>query len=183
MNLSQTYMEKTNLAAPLYLNTAADKQRFDLDVVIKNFCIWYEQALAEKNLQLTTNISSNIPRICKGNNYLVKYLFSEVGNYSLQFLKTGNVFLEVKAEQIAGRRYAIHFTINHSGEGIPLAKEKELFQQLPEQSKKNDFRLRSTNLYYAKMIAEILGGDIKIENRPVFGTRYLVEIRLLRIAN
>ena len=110
-------------------------------------------------------------------------LFSEVGNYSLQFLKTGNVFLEVKAEQIAGRRYAIHFTINHSGEGIPLAKEKELFQQLPEQSKKNDFRLRSANLYYAKMIAEILGGDIKIENRPVFGTRYLVEIRLLRIAN
>ncbi len=183
MNLSQTYMEKTNLATPLCLNPAAGKQRFDLVVVIKNFCIWYEQVLAEKNLQLATDISSNLPRICKGNTFLVKYIFSEIGTYSLQFLKTGNVFLEVKAEQIAGHRYAIHFTIDHSGDGIPLAKEKELFQQLPAQSKRNDFRLRSANLYYAKMIARILGGDIRIENRPGFGTRYLVEIRLLRIAS
>ncbi len=176
------YMKKTKSAIPLCLNTAADNQRFDLVVLINNFYTWYEQVLTEKNLQLTANISSNIPRTCRGNKFLVKYIFSEMGNYSLLFLRTAKVLLEVEAEQIAGRRYAIHFTIDHSGDGIPLKKEKELFQQLPAQSERNDFRLRSANLYYAKMIAGILGGDIRIENKPGIGTQYKVEIRLLSTA-
>jgi hypothetical protein len=179
MNLLQTYMEIPNQANPLYLNTVSGKQRFDLIVLINNFCIWYAQVLSEKNLQLTSNISSKIPRTWLGNRFLVKYIFSETGNNSLQYLQAGKVFLEVEEEQLAGRRYAIHFTITHSGDSIPLIKEIALFQPFTAQSGKNGFRLRSTNLHYARMIARILGGNIRVDNRPGFGTRYLVEIRLL----
>ncbi len=182
MNVLQTYMEKTNQATLPCLDKVSDEQCFDLMVLINNFCIWYEQVLAEKNLQLTTKISASIPKMWLGDRLLVKYIFSETGNNSLKYLGTGEVFLEVEAEQLAGRRYAIHFTITHSGDTIPLTKEKEFFQPFAAQRDKNGFKLRSTNLYYARMTARTLGGDIRIENRPGFGTRYLAGISLLTTA-
>ncbi len=179
MAFMQTYMEKLDIAPPLYLKTVSDGQGFDMITLIENFCTWYEQALAARELQLTTKISSQIPRYCLGNRRFVKHIFSETGKNSLLYLGAGRVLLEVEAVQLAGRRHAIYLTITFSGNGIPLIKEKTLFQPSSSQSGENSFRLRSANLYYARMIARILGGDIRIANELGFGTRYQVEIRLL----
>ncbi len=181
MAMMLTLMKKTNRSTPPYFNTLSDGQRFDIHALINDFSVWYEQVLAARDLHLTTRISSQIPRHWLGNGTLIKHIFSEMGNNSLLYIGAGRVLLEVSAEQLAGRRYAICFTLTLSGNGIPLTKEAELFRPSTELSSKNGFRLRSANLYYARMIARILGGDIRIKNRPGFGTQYQVEIRLLNI--
>jgi len=174
----QTYMEKTYQAAPPLPDIDSDRQRFDIIELINKFCKWYEQVLAERNLQLTIKIGSDIPRYFLGNQLLVKHIFFEPGKNSLLYLGPGEVFLEMGSEKLAGRRYAIYQTIAFSGNGIPWDKEKELFQPA-RFSDRDGLRFRSTNLYYARMIAGILGGDIRLENSVGFGTRYQVEIRLL----
>jgi hypothetical protein len=171
-------MEKTYQEPPPLPDIDSGRQQFDIIELINKFHKWYEQVLGERNLQLTTKIGTNIPRYFLGNQLLVKHIFFEPGKNSLLYLGPGEVFLEFNSEKLAGRRYAIYQTINISGKGIPRDKEKELFQPT-RLSGREGFRFRSANLYYARMIAGILGGDIRIENRLGGSTRYQIEIRLL----
>lgn len=174
--------EKINPAPAPPVVAALTRQQFDLLALTNNFCSWYKRVLAERNLQLRTKISDAIPRYFFGNPLLTRHLFFATARNSLLYLGAGGVFLEIEPEQLAGRRYAIHFNITSPGNGMPPAKEKDLFQPSPEQSKqtaRDNFSSRSANLYYAKVIATILGGGIRVENRYGFGTRYQVNVRLL----
>jgi K+-sensing histidine kinase KdpD len=105
-----------------------------------------------------------------------------LGQNSLLYLGHNEVILEIISKQLAGRRYEISFTITLFGGGIPSNKEKELFQPSSRQPDTEKFRSRSANLYYARMIAGILGGNIQIDNRLGSGTRYQANLRLLSIS-
>ena len=180
MTTMQTYMEKTNRKAPFPPNFDSDKQRFDIMRLIDEFCSWYKQVLAARNLPLKIKIDSGIPQYFFGNQLLTRHIFFEPGKNSLLYLNADEeVFLEIDSEQLAGRRHAIHLNIDCTGTRIPWDKEKELFQPI-RFSNGDVIKLRSTNLYYARMIARILGGDIHIDNRSGFCTRYQVEVRLMR---
>jgi signal transduction histidine kinase len=152
-------------------------------LLIHNFCSWYEQALSKKELQLRTQISPEIPRYFLGNQILPKHIFFELGQNSLLYLGHNEVILEIISKQLAGRRYEISFTITLFGGGIPSDKEKELFQPISRQPDREKFRSRSANLYYARMIAGILGGDIHIDNKLGSGTRYQANLRLLNVSD
>ena len=159
------------------------RQQFDLLALIQNFCSWYKQVLADRNLQLRTKISDGIPRYFFGNPLLMRHLFFATARNSLLYHGATEAFLEIEPEQLAGRRYAIHFNITSPGKGMPPAKEKDLFQPSPgparQTTARDGFSSRSANLYYAGVIATILGGGIRVENRFGFGTRYQVNVRLL----
>ena len=158
------------------------RQQFDLPALITAFCSWYKQVLAERDLQLKTKISDGIPRYFFGNPLLTRHLLFATARNSLLYLGTGTIYLEIEPEQLAGRRYEIHVNITSPGKGMPPAKEKDLFQPSPEQAKqtaRDNFSSRSANLYYAGVIATILGGGIRVENKFGFGTRYQVNVRLL----
>jgi signal transduction histidine kinase len=179
----QTYMKNTMQAASPLPDFDSGRQQFDMILLIHNFCSWYEQALNKKELQLRTQISPEIPRYFLGNLILAKHIFFEVGQNSLLYLGRNEVLLEVTSKQLAGRRHEIAFTTTLFGGGIPSDKEKELFQPSSRQPYREGFRSRSTNLYYARMIAGVLGGDIRIDNKIGSGTRYQVKIRLLVISD
>lgn len=178
----QIHREKSNSVPVPSVDAGLARQQFDLLALINNFCGWYKQVLAERNLQLRTKISDVIPRYFFGNPLLTRHLFFATARNSLLYLGAGGVFLEIEPEQLAGRRYAIHFNITSPGKGMPPAKEKDLFQPSPGQARqpaRDGFSSRSANLYYALVIAGILGGGIRVENRFGFGTRYQVNVRLL----
>jgi len=181
----QIQREKTNPATLPSAAAAPARQLFDLPALITTFCSWYKQVLAEKNLQLRTKIGEAMPRFFFGNPLLTRHLFFATARNSLLYLSSGEVFLEIEPKQLAGHRYAIYVTITSRGKGMPPARERELFQpcqpslRLKKQSARSGFRSRSANLYYASMIATILGGGIRVENRFGSGTRYRVNVQLL----
>lgn len=177
----QTHMKNTMQAATPLPDFDSGRQQFDIIFLIHNFCSWYTQALNEKDLQLRTQIDPEIPRYFLGNQILPKHIFFELAQNSLLYLGRNEVLLEIDSKQLAGRRYEISFTITLFGGGIPSDKEKELFQPSSRQPDREGFRSRSKNLYYARMIARVLGGDIRIDNKLGSGTRYEVKIRLLSI--
>jgi light-regulated signal transduction histidine kinase (bacteriophytochrome) len=179
----QTYMKNTMQAASPLPDFDSGRQQFDMILLLHSFCSWYEQALNKKELQLRTQISPEIPRYFLGNQILPKHIFFELGQNSLLYIGRNEVLLEVTSKQLAGRRYEISFTITLFGGGIPANKEKELFQPSSRQPDTEGFRSRSTNLYYARMIARVLGGDIRIDNKLGSGTRYEVNLRLLSISD
>jgi signal transduction histidine kinase len=182
INDVQTTKEKTNPATLPLAAAGPARQQFDLPALITTFCSWYKQVLAERNLQLKTKISEAMPRFVFGNPLLTRHLFFATARNSLLYLGSSDVFLEIEPKQLAGHRYAIYVTITSCGKGMPPAREQELFQpslRQKKQSARGGFQSRSANLYYASMIAGILGGSLRVENRFGLGTRYQVNVRLL----
>jgi signal transduction histidine kinase len=177
----QTSMKNTMQAASPLPDFDSGRQQFDIMILIHNFCSWYEQALIKRDVRLRTQISNEMPGLFLGNQIFPKHIFFELGQNSLLYLGRDEVLLEVASKQLAGRRHEISFSITLFGDGIPLDKEKELFQPSGKQPDSEGFRSRSINLYYARMVARVLGGDILIDNKLGAGTRYLVRIRLLSI--
>ncbi|MGB3226270.1 MAG: ATP-binding protein [Desulforhopalus sp.] len=174
-------MKNTMQAATPLPEFDSGRQQIDMIFLIHTFCKWYTQALNEKDHQLRTQISPEIPRYFLGNQILLKHIFFELGQNSLFYLGRNEVLLEVDSKRLAGRRYEISFTITLFGGGIPTDKEMELFHPSTRQPDREGFRSRSKNLYYARMIARVLGGDIRIDNKLGSGTRYEAIIRLLSI--
>lgn len=174
-------MESIMRAGPSRLESGLIGQSFDIIALIDDFRTWYSRTLPNRDQQLTAQISAEIPRCFRGNQFLVKHLFFATGKNSLLYVGAGMALLEVKAEQLGGSCYIISFTLTLSGKGMPLNKEKELFRSTVIDPEGDDFSLRCTNLYYARMIARRFGGDIRILNDVGFGTRYRIEIHLSNI--
>ncbi len=178
----QIYMEKIKQAPLLDLEIDLDRHKFDIRILFAEFCSWYTEMLAAKDLQLTTDISGVMPRYFCGNQILVRRLFFEIGKISLLYIGRGSAFITFRAEQLTGRRYTIVFTITViGGNGIPPSREQGLFQPFNTRSDQDGFSLRSTNLYYARMIAQIYGGDIQVENMLEVGTKYQAILHPLMI--
>lgn len=182
MTYVQIEREKTNPATLPSAAAGPARQQFDLPALITAFCNWYKQVLVARNLRLRTKISEAIPRYFFGNPLLTRHLFFATARNSLLYLGADEVFLEIESEQLAGHRHAIYLTITSHGTGMPPAREQELFQPSPRQKKHSarcDFQSRSANLYYASMIATLLGGGVRVDNSFGSGIRYQLNFRLL----
>lgn len=177
----QTSVQKTHRTGAPCLETRSDRHSFDIIALFSEFCSWYSRFLVGGDLQVTTEISTKTPQYFKGNYSLIKHLLFETGKNSLLYVGAGKADLELKAEHLTGCLYTIYFTITLFGNCIPLDKEKELFQSASAETERDSFRLRCTNLYYARMIARGFGGDIRILSDAGFGSRYLVEVHLVNI--
>jgi len=155
---------------------------FDIITLINNFRDWYARALACKE-RLTWQISSEIPRYFHGNIVLLRHLLYQTGKNSLLYIGEGKTHLEIEAEQLAGRRHTIFFTITLTGTGMPCHRQRQLFQSDRAQNDWQELDRRCSDLYYARMIARRFGGDIRILNDTGYGTRYRVEIHLTQRAD
>jgi hypothetical protein len=156
---------------------AHKNEPFDLHELIDDFCNWYNRVIELKGYQLTTKISSDLPRFFAGNLLMPGFLLWDLASFTKGYLGAGGVHLEIHSEPFKRNWHSVYFSFMVPGLGIPLAKEKMLF--LPNSngktSKKNQ---ASSNLYYAGMIAGALDGVIRIQNEIGFGTKYIAKICL-----
>ena len=155
-----------------------DYQEFDIQQLIRTFCTWYERTLEEKGLFLSTRISRDLPELCEGDPLLIGDLLYDLATYSLSHLTEGCVVLDVDGYQFEENWCRFYFTITTPGLGIPRTIANNLFQAPVSRNRTGDDQPRSTNLYYAKFIANIFDGDVGVQNSYGFGTRYLVEFCL-----
>ena len=159
---------------------AGDKSRqiVDLPALINDFCTWYSRCLSARNLQAITSVSPNIPRYVMGNLLLMQRMLMDPAGNSLCYAGKGAVYVNIDAQQYSKRRFRLSVTLLLTGGAISPDQSKDLFQSGSRLSARDGFRLRSANLYYAKMIAEKSGGDIRIDASNEHGLRYLVEVSL-----
>ena len=154
------------------------RQIVDLPALINDFCTWYSRCLTAKDLQLITSINPNIPKYVMGNLLLMHRMLMEPAKNSLSCAGNGTVHLNIDAQQHSNRRYRLLVTLVLPGGAISPDRRQKLFQSGSRLSARDGFRLRSKNLYYAKMIAGRLGGDVCIDESNELGLRYLVEVNL-----
>jgi hypothetical protein len=175
---SPTYGIRADEPGEVCWRLADSGKPFDLHRLIDDFASWYERVADLRGYRLTIDIGSGLPKYIEGNVLMLGFLLWDLASYSQVFLGSKGVRIEVHSEPFSGDWHAITFSLTVPGLGLPMDKEQTLFQAPGSNGKRTGDGHAASNLYYAGMIAGLLGGRLRIRNRIGYGTEYIAEICL-----
>lgn len=122
----------------------------------------------EKGLELTCSVSHEVPALLSGDpGRLRQVLLNLVGN-GIKFSSAGHVSVCVELESAGDDQVVLHFTVEDTGIGIPLAKRKIIFDPFTqaEDSTTRRFGGSGLGLAISYRLVKLMGGDIWVEEGP-----------------
>jgi len=134
----------------------------------------------EKGLELLCEIAPSIPDVVRGDfNRLRQVVVNLLGN-AIKFTERGEVALNVQVESEGGSEQILHFTVSDSGIGIPLEKQKLIFQPFAQadSSTTREYGGTGLGLTISNRLVELMGGKMWVESEVGRGTSFHFTARL-----
>jgi signal transduction histidine kinase/CheY-like chemotaxis protein len=134
----------------------------------------------EKGLELLYEVTPEVPEAVRGDsNRLRQIVVNLVGN-AIKFTNEGEVALAVRVLEIAGENRLLQFTVSDTGIGIPLEKQKSVFEAFTQADTSTTRKFGGTGLglTISTRLVEMMGGKIWVESEPGLGTRFHFTARL-----
>jgi two-component system, sensor histidine kinase and response regulator len=128
----------------------------------------------EKGIELLCEIAPEVPEILSGDpNRLRQVLINLVGN-AIKFTHEGEVHLTLKVSSIEADRYNLLFTVLDTGIGIPLEKQKSIFDPFSQADTSTTRKYGGTGLglTISSRLIQLMGGKIWLESEPGKGTSF-----------
>jgi signal transduction histidine kinase len=109
---------------------------------------------------------------------LRQILLNLVGN-AIKFTPSGAVSVSVRNESLDGDRTTLRFTVQDTGIGIPLEKQKDIFAPFTQadSSTTRNFGGTGLGLTISSHLAEMLGGRIWVDSQPGKGSSFHFTVR------
>jgi signal transduction histidine kinase/ActR/RegA family two-component response regulator len=123
-------------------------------------------------------------RLCGDPGRLRQVLINLIGN-AIKFSEDGAVQVDLEAAEDAGEAVELRFAVRDSGIGIPLEKQKVIFEPFRQADGSTSRRYGGTGLGLAicARLVELMGGRIWLESRPGAGSTFFFTVKLLRPAS
>ncbi len=149
-----------------------NRQSFPVKSLVQAVINDYAHHAQAKNLKLTWNVNADVPETATNDaNRVFQLLQNLVGN-AVRFTKEGEVGVYVDVWERNNQKL-LRFTVSDTGVGLPKDAVATLFESLESRSKLTNAsfagRLR---LIVAKMLAELMGGEIGVVSEPGKGSRF-----------
>jgi signal transduction histidine kinase/DNA-binding NarL/FixJ family response regulator len=132
----------------------------------------------EKNLHCEINYLGPIPQTIKSDpTRLRQILLNLIGN-SVKFTETGGVQVAVSMDTESPTEPRLRIDVIDSGIGMTGPQVEGLFQPFAQGDSSTTRRFGGTGLGLSicKRLAQMLGGDIRVNSRPGFGSRFIVTV-------
>jgi two-component system, sensor histidine kinase and response regulator len=134
----------------------------------------------EKGLELLCEVASDAPEILKGDsNRLRQVIVNLVGN-AIKFTSEGEVALKVQCGEKEGRDLTLHFVVADTGVGIPLEKQKVIFEPFTQADASTTRKYGGTGLglTISCRLVTMMRGKIWVESQASRGTQFHFTARL-----
>jgi signal transduction histidine kinase/CheY-like chemotaxis protein/heme-degrading monooxygenase HmoA len=161
--------------------------KFDLENIEFNLCDCIEAALktialraAEKDLELLCDIASNVPEVvCGDGNRLRQVLINLVGN-AIKFTSAGEVAVKVQVIAPRDSEAMLQFTVSDTGIGIPLNKQKAIFEPFSQADTSTTRKYGGTGLglTISTRIVGLMNGKMWLESEVGKGSRFHFTARM-----
>jgi two-component system, sensor histidine kinase and response regulator len=128
----------------------------------------------QKRLKLVCRIQSNVPeRVVGDPGRLRQVLINLVGN-ALKFTERGSVEVRatLRAQSPAG--FSIRFAVTDTGIGIPLEKQRLIFEAFAQVDSSTTRKFGGTGLglTISSRLVELMGGQLRVESLPGQGSSF-----------
>jgi len=134
----------------------------------------------EKGLELTYEVDPEIPDTLIGDaGRLRQVMLNLVGN-ALKFTETGEVAVRVETIARDGHVQHLRFSVRDTGIGIPIEKQKLIFDAFSQADGSTTRRFGGTGLGLSitRQLVELMGGRVGVESRPNEGSTFSFDCRL-----
>ena len=128
----------------------------------------------EKGLDLACRIAPDVPEVVVGDAGRIRQILTNLVGNAVKFTEKGEIVLDVSYEGQMVTRQALHFSIRDTGIGIPLNKQKMIFDAFTQADNTSTRAHGGAGLglaISAKLI-KIMGGNFWVKSRPGKGSTF-----------
>ncbi|MDI9237941.1 ATP-binding protein [Lysobacter sp. LF1] len=154
--------------------------RFDLRELIDNLSGVFAARAASKDVVLRSIVDWRLAATFHGDPFRIRQIVSNLASNAVKFTEQGSVTLRVELGHDSGTRQRLLFTVTDTGIGIDPDGLARLFQPFTQAEESTTRRFGGTGLglSISRRLAEMMGGEVRLESSPGVGTRAILEIPL-----
>ena len=134
---------------------------------------------AEKDLELSFQISADCPMALVGDVTRVRQVLVNLLSNAVKFTEQGAVEIAVRAKPLAAGEYRVDFAVSDTGIGIAPEKRRRIFDAFSQADASTTRRYGGTGLglTISRRLTELMGGTIEVESTPGQGSTFRFSIR------
>ncbi|MEA3478557.1 MAG: ATP-binding protein [Bacteroidota bacterium] len=150
--------------------------------VMKDIKQMFAMKVAQKHLDLVTEIDKDIPRFLILDEIRVKQVLTNLLSNAIKYTDEGHIKINIqqveKRSVLGSEEIDIRIVVEDSGVGIPDSEIDRLFEPFTQVKTRRVKGIRGHGLGLAitKSIVEMMDGSIKVESEVSKGTRFLIDI-------
>jgi PAS domain S-box-containing protein len=163
-------------AGKVELDLADFNLRDDLEGVLRTLALRAD----DKGLELLCDIASEIPGVLRGDFNRLNQVINNLVSNGIKFTHDGEVALKVQLEAKESDDFILQFTVADTGIGIPLEKQKMIFDPFTQADSSTTRRYGGTGLglTISARLVWMMGGKIWLQSEVGKGTQFHFTARL-----
>jgi PAS domain S-box-containing protein len=128
----------------------------------------------EKNLELLCSLGPDVPEFVLGDPLRLRQVLTNLTGNAVKFTERGHVHIDVRQVQRHDRQVTLHFTVNDTGPGIDVGKQRSIFDPFSQADGSTTRKYGGTGLGLAisSNLVALMGGRIWVESTPGAGSTF-----------
>jgi two-component system sensor histidine kinase/response regulator len=133
-----------------------------------------------KDLELRLTVQPSVPTLVVSDPARLRQILINLVGNALKFTERGEIVVEVKKETEADNCTIFHFSVRDSGIGIPLEKQRLIFEAFSQADSSTTRKFGGTGLGLAisHRLVNLMGGQIWVESKVGYGSTFHFTVRL-----
>jgi len=156
-----------------------EQQPFNIRVCMEECLDLHAATATKKGLELAYYIKKPCPMTVIGDKARLLQILNNLTSNAIKFTSTGEVILQVSAEETSPGHYVLEFKVKDTGLGIPEAAQKKLFKPFSQvdSSISRKFGGTGLGLVISKLLIQLMGGKIGFVSKENQGTTFSFTIQ------
>lgn len=133
----------------------------------------------QRGLELAVDVLPDVPDNLVGDPTRLRQIVVNLVGNAIKFTSVGEVVLRIEKGEETEQGVVLHFNVRDTGVGIPLEKQKAIFEVFTQADSSTTRRFGGSGLGLAisRRIVEVMGGRIWVESAPGQGSIFHFTIR------
>jgi signal transduction histidine kinase/CheY-like chemotaxis protein/HPt (histidine-containing phosphotransfer) domain-containing protein len=133
-----------------------------------------------KGLSISCSVDHTVAAAHVGDALRIRQILSNFVSNAVKFTPSGGVALGVRVLSDDGATQTVEFSVTDTGIGIPVEKQRELFQEFAQADATTAARSGGTGLglVICRRLATLMGGDVRMQSTPDHGTTLCLTLPL-----
>ncbi|MCA0389249.1 MAG: response regulator [Bacteroidetes bacterium] len=163
-------------------------EKVPVEIIRRNVESTFKHSAAHKGLEFDLSIGEHIPDSIETDKQRLEQILKNLISNAIKFTKTGKVTVRIDMPKASdnlfrsglNRNECVAITVADTGIGIPLEKQKVIFEafQQADGGTSREFGGTGLGLSISRELSHILGGEIQVESIPGTGSSFTLFLPL-----